>query len=892
MSKTFTYPGSGNLTLSYDYAVETEPGFDYTFVRIDTTGTGAAPDVEAISYNGSISGSELLTLVPGTALRSTPGSFTIKFIAMTDGSYSDEDGLYPTACGHTALDDIRLTGAVSDFADFEVDAGGWTLEPVPATGIGDFTNIVHRLDLPAPNTVCPCAVQDSVLVFHDLMQLHPEGQNNLAVSPWIDLGRGGDADRTGKGVFFDVFGDLPLTNNVFYGFAVRFPEVCPVTGQLRISQWKFANGLFFLEQGFCNQAGEPRFRDLAGLIPPLTQEVQLAISVVKPCIYPPCSGLSNSSPWFDNVSLAVFGPATAPQVTILAVSDRLQDNFATDGTLSPASPGRLDIRITKSPTARFLADTLVAAGDGGNTEVRLVFKVRPGPFTNASMLAAWAAQWTTEPSIGSNWYSARMDTAEQGGVTFPGWWMGTFHESDPGFSGTDQTSDPMHPSELENEILPDGILTPGSRVEYFLASRYLPPDPRNAGGDTWFIWPDTTSARFLEAEILPSSYGPDSTWNCVLYVDKHEGQDPDGHVLEEMGLTQALGTGSSNAEGTRYDRWEGGPSFGRPMAGMFGAHSNQLAGYKAVVWHSGNLLGLTTEDVAVLTPWLAVQASVGLWIDGDAVAHIATFTPTITSFLNNQLGVLFTCDPISRVNCPSGTPFDLTTCMPLSTAAGAAFATAVPVNLNTGECGSTPTRRFDLISANPSVSGVAGQLDYLKGGVARGSASVTRDVFAFNSVFDGFSVSRLRTNTGDPGEPLDCNNTTAAILRTADVLNFLLPGLVCPAPASSVPGGGDPPLPVRHPALGNAHPNPLAPSTRISFTNAVEGGRVRIEVFDVTGRLVRTLVDGPRPAGDHEVMWDGTNDQGSTVSGGLYFYRMTAGRYSASRKVVVTDHRP
>ncbi|MDH4038916.1 MAG: T9SS type A sorting domain-containing protein, partial [Candidatus Krumholzibacteria bacterium] len=60
-----------------------------------------------------------------------------------------------------------------------------------------------------------------------------------------------------------------------------------------------------------------------------------------------------------------------------------------------------------------------------------------------------------------------------------------------------------------------------------------------------------------------------------------------------------------------------------------------------------------------------------------------------------------------------------------------------------------------------------------------------------------------------------------------------------------------------------------------------------IRLYDVTGRLVKTLVDEPRPAGAHQVSWDGRNGRGEPVATGVYFYRMQAGTFVQTRKMVL-----
>jgi len=73
--------------------------------------------------------------------------------------------------------------------------------------------------------------------------------------------------------------------------------------------------------------------------------------------------------------------------------------------------------------------------------------------------------------------------------------------------------------------------------------------------------------------------------------------------------------------------------------------------------------------------------------------------------------------------------------------------------------------------------------------------------------------------------------------------------------------------------LHQNYPNPFNSETAIRF-DLPGGCGVRIDIFDVTGRLVKTLADGPYPAGYHSAVWDGTNSTGVTVSSGIYFYRI------------------
>ncbi len=75
------------------------------------------------------------------------------------------------------------------------------------------------------------------------------------------------------------------------------------------------------------------------------------------------------------------------------------------------------------------------------------------------------------------------------------------------------------------------------------------------------------------------------------------------------------------------------------------------------------------------------------------------------------------------------------------------------------------------------------------------------------------------------------------------------------------------------PRLEQNYPNPFNPSTTIRFY-LPRTSRVRLEIFDILGRKIRTLVDGVRPAGEYRVTWDGTDGSARQLSGGVYFYRL------------------
>jgi YVTN family beta-propeller protein len=87
-------------------------------------------------------------------------------------------------------------------------------------------------------------------------------------------------------------------------------------------------------------------------------------------------------------------------------------------------------------------------------------------------------------------------------------------------------------------------------------------------------------------------------------------------------------------------------------------------------------------------------------------------------------------------------------------------------------------------------------------------------------------------------------------------------------------------------ALAQNAPNPFNPSTDIKFTIA-EDSYVTLAVYDVAGRRVKTLVDRSLKANFYRAEWDGRNDEGRKVTSGMYFYRLQAGAFVQSRKMIL-----
>ena len=93
-------------------------------------------------------------------------------------------------------------------------------------------------------------------------------------------------------------------------------------------------------------------------------------------------------------------------------------------------------------------------------------------------------------------------------------------------------------------------------------------------------------------------------------------------------------------------------------------------------------------------------------------------------------------------------------------------------------------------------------------------------------------------------------------------------------------------VPVRASELSQNVPNPFNPLTHITFRVAVPG-EARLRVYDIAGRLVRTLVADWREPGVYSEVWDGKGDEGNALPCGVYFYSIKAGHFVATRKMVL-----
>jgi hypothetical protein len=86
--------------------------------------------------------------------------------------------------------------------------------------------------------------------------------------------------------------------------------------------------------------------------------------------------------------------------------------------------------------------------------------------------------------------------------------------------------------------------------------------------------------------------------------------------------------------------------------------------------------------------------------------------------------------------------------------------------------------------------------------------------------------------------------------------------------------------------LQGNYPNPFNPVTFVNFSLAKEAA-VSVDVYNIKGQKVKTLVNDIMSAGIHKIEWNGKDDSGKNVASGIYFSKMRSGRYTSTKKMIL-----
>lgn len=182
---------------------------------------------------------------------------------------------------------------------------------------------------------------------------------------------------------------------------------------------------------------------------------------------------------------------------------------------------------------------------------------------------------------------------------------------------------------------------------------------------------------------------------------------------------------------------------------------------------------------------------------------------------------------------------------------------------------------FCLFANTDDFSDPANMLDFVQWGASGQAGEAVADSAGlwtagdfFPATLEGMSIQWRGTNHGATSDDFCADPPT---LGSA---NFCA--------TSGTPGGDG-----QRPVLGANFPNPFAGATTIRFSVPGAGDVARLVLFDLAGRPVRTLFDGPAGAGSVVVTWDGRDDAGREAADGFYFYRLVTAAGVETRKLTL-----
>lgn len=913
ISPTYVYGGSGTVPVSWTHFNDTEYDFDYSLVYLRTlpssskillrryTGTiGLASDHPASPPEGALDSE---ALVPSDFAGET--SYRIIFEMTSDAGWSDEDGLYPTPYGPCGFDDVDIDGTISDF---ESGLDGWTAKP--CDGFGSFLG-VNALSNYTIEDPCTCQLSDNVLALHDDHLLHPYGQREVARSNPVDLN---GVDIPGPGLLsimasWSQYSDLPQANGVFYrpGWEY-FPATCPLTGSEgwsgRVGQNTF---LYVGEIASCAELrNSATVSDVP--VPSNAEQVRFLYEIYASCdafsiSEESCTELTNFTPLLDNVRIEVTEIPHAPPLTLEA-GHRFQDGFSQNSRMNvPGEPGNADIttNINDGDTAPIvLGDSLVVSGPMGVSPLTMGSEepydvlmwlqiTRAGPLAD-SRYRDWRdkiADWQDIES--GEWAFAYMDTVESGINLVPSNKYATyFREDDDDFDGSfgDNTE--------AQEIIPDGVLFPGTQVRYFFSGNWT----NNPGN--YFLLPDTAGGNALEFEILPNwrDDGGSLKHPCLLYIDAGEGEARP--FVEEAFTTLGL-------EADRYDYFDATSNFKAPMARGASIDANngctlaQLMGYRGIVVNSGSRnssLLMWPSDYVLFSDWLTAEICDGLAtrqgmiLNGDGIAKAMSHQG---SALLVQVGATFVDD-----NYADYAP-DENYCVRLEAPAGGGESYGTVNSSSNYEYDAygnwcLESFAFDVLGTTGSGVGNRVYLDVEDLVTETPFAQIANEQTAtdnYRTVVDGVSYHHLSSVdvieecVGDSAHITEAaaNEIQAALEWIYGVDN--IPDL-CEDPCEPVDAAEWSPSFSPVPRLDRALPNPFIRRVELRL-NLARPGNIRLTIHDSGGRRVKALVDGPLPAGSHAFFWDGTDDRSRRLASGIYWARVWDGVQTSASKIVRLD---
>ncbi len=838
------------VTLTARLNHDTEPYYDHLYLEVWQAGDWATIQ----SWNGANkSGGVFIPVDVNQTLLVQPSDYTgeqgdeirLRWRFLSDVSYSDEDCFYPTD-GAAQVDNVAVTfdqGSgpyQASYDDFEPgNAVSWTFDN-PLCSLAQVWPQLADAGICGTNVTPQLAfIDDGSACFSDGSYgtdwtYGPGGQvvycqegydiyEDAAWSPAIDLPPN-VSDYDGAHLEFDAYVHGTTFGTLLFTWAIRtLPQGSAI--------WQAWQNL-----GFLYEQHGPEYRrytfDVTRFIPDDADQAQISLGVYKFPNFTDC-GFVTPAPYYDNVALKLF-KRSGPEVYLPEnnLHRLFVSGFPASGTIDPGDPGSHSVRLDTGNDTDYMSCWVAVQREGASliSPPELHWKLRANPAYDA-----YCGSPPPNPALGDS--------------------IGTSMSID-GRQGIQYAFD-----------LPDtGFFFPGDVLHYYIKAA------DNADGDIGVATlPGDTSGYSVFSdmpEYMPGLYPQEFEVRALPSLhDPATGDQPrmlfwlrNSHDVElNEWLTAWANLGYR--QGVDFD------FFKTLVFTPLGATSEQLASYDVLVYASGknkDFYSLTNDDDAALWAWLAQGGKKALFCGDNFVSRLY---PYFVHWYHPVLGI------------EGYGPYPYTNVRPyIDDQASPRVLPVVgnPVGLKVefiadGSC------YFNLFDAFVPFGDAQPVLQWAAPDGMPGGYTPVAGVYNYNSDWDAhvvtlpFDLAFVNTPPDYAGGPTATRNQLLA-----EILSFF--GELPSGPATAVPDAGK--------FAVHSYPNPFNPKLQIEYEMPAPG-RLAIDIFDLRGRLVRALVEGPVPAGHGIAVWDGTDGAGRAVAAGIYFSRSQAFGQTKIQKVAL-----
>ena len=853
------------LSITAVVNIDSEPDYDGTTLQAEKAGAGFVDIAYWDGVSTALAINEVVTYQPGEYLGAGGDEISLVWRFVSDGGWDDWDCSYPSS-GAIQLDDVTVTSDNGVSTGGTVDFEDGTLGPLNIRipqGVGDFAWIwsnLRDLDPCVANTSRQVAFIDNGLVVPGTGGSYcqdwcygPSGfiVNNTGglagpeehlwndiISPVMDWP---DPSHRGGKLTFTVYRHENLAADspgVFYNWSVRSSNTGD-PADIEDAGWQ--------DRDSGTYAGGPDYHRMVQVVDDLLVEnpthVQIRFGAhEKGWVWGWTGNNGTPAPYYDNVRFETYsmvGPALAAWDHSLA-----NDNFPASGTIDMGDPGSLSVRFDgardisppshNNPAAAdsIVFDAVVTRPDAVLVGMPILhYKVSRNPVFDPYRTSSLPAQGQVDCEQSYNVV----------GLPVPDRYFGDLDD--------------------------DGVLFPGDRLHYYVTASDR--DTIDSSVETSILPADTTGFSDL---FHPRAYPAAWTVRCLPTIQDLSGTQPPilfWNDFSEYGGPEQWDTAflrQTIAWGHEFDEYvttRASRGLGNGLGGR--ATLPQLAGYEVLLYSSGTLTRNTISngdiqsdsgrDAELLTAWLDTGGK-GAFLTGDNLAFDLAISGAATSALLGHMGIVVYNADVRDLIGGQSTPRVLEE--PgnvVFNTVSSWFADGGCPDLNTFDAVTTAAGSVRLaVFTDPT--GVDGGYPYSAATLASGvGVAGTSEIISLPYDFSFVG--------SDPDEVFKVAARSPARTRMlSDVLaRFgVVPGLWEPADANA---------PSARFAVSH-HPNPFNPVVHLDL-EVPRPGRLTVKVFDVRGRLVRSLFD-ERVVARTDLVWDGKDDRGAAAASGVYFY--------------------